>query len=203
MDYLKSIEKPLVLLFLLCLFPLGISAQSIVKGIVNDESGEPVIGATIRVVGTKEGAITDFNGNFQISAAPNAKLNVTYVGYVPQTVNVGERKNINITLKEDASTLNDVVVIGYGTAKRSDISGSIASVDTRSMMKKSPINIADGLKGAAPGVIVTTQDGAPNAMARVRVRGVGTIGNESEPLYVVDGELGITVKVGSEAPGIG
>lgn len=187
MDYLKSIEKPLVLLFLLCLFPLGISAQSIVKGIVNDESGDPVIGATIRVVGTKEGAITDFNGNFQISAAPNAKLNVTYVGYIPQTVNVGERKNINITLKEDASTLNDVVVIGYGTAKRSDISGSIASVDTRSMMKKSPINIADGLKGAAPGVIVTTQDGAPNAMARVRVRGVGTIGNESEPLYVVDG----------------
>ena len=187
MDYLKSIEKPLVLLFLLCLFPLGISAQSIVKGIVNDESGDPVIGATIRVVGTKEGVITDFNGNFQISAAPNAKLNVTYVGYIPQTVNVGERKNINITLKEDASTLNDVVVIGYGTAKRSDISGSIASVDTRSMMKKSPINIADGLKGAAPGVIVTTQDGAPNAMARVRVRGVGTIGNESEPLYVVDG----------------
>ena len=171
-----------MLLFLLCLFPVGISAQSIVKGIVNDESGEPVIGATIRVVGTKEGAITDFNGNFQISAASNAKLNVTYVGYIPQTVNVGERKNINITLKEDASTLNDVVVIGYGTAKRSDISGSIASVDTRSMMKKSPINIADGLKGAAPGVIVTTQDGAPNAMARVRVRGVGTIGNESEPL---------------------
>ncbi|MFW9603196.1 MAG: carboxypeptidase-like regulatory domain-containing protein, partial [Prevotella sp.] len=162
MVYFKSIEKPLVLLFLLCLFPVGISAQSIVKGIVNDESGEPVIGATIRVVGTKEGAITDFNGNFQISAASNAKLNVTYVGYIPQTVNVGGRKNINITLKEDASTLNDVVVIGYGTAKRSDISGSIASVDTRSMMKKSPINIADGLKGAAPGVIVTTQDGAPN-----------------------------------------
>lgn len=100
MDYLKSIEKPLVLLFLLCLFPLGISAQSIVKGIVNDESGDPVIGATIRVVGTKEGAITDFNGSFQISAAPDAKLNVTYVGYVSQTVNVGGRKNINITLKE-------------------------------------------------------------------------------------------------------
>lgn len=83
MVYFKSIEKPLVLLFLLCLFPVGISAQSIIKGIVNDESGEPVIGATIRVVGTKEGTITDFNGNFQISAASNAKLNVTYVGYVP------------------------------------------------------------------------------------------------------------------------
>lgn len=194
MDYLKSIEKPLVLLFLLCLFPLGISAQSIVKGIVNDESGEPVIGATIRVVGTKEGAITDFNGSFQISAAPNAKLNITYVGFVPQTVNIGERKNITIILKEDASTLNDVVVIGYGTAKRSDISGSVASVDAKSMMKKAPINLADGLKGAAPGVIVTSQDGAPSAMAQVRIRGVGTINGNSEPLYVVDG-----VQVGTNA----
>ena len=194
MDYIKSIEKPLVLLFLLCLFPVGISAQSIVKGIVNDESGEPVIGATIRVVGAKEGTITDFNGSFQISVAPNAKLNVTYVGYVPQTVSVNGRKSINITLKEDASTLNDVVVIGYGTAKRSDISGSVASVDAKSMMKKAPINLADGLKGAAPGVIVTSQDGAPNAMARVHIRGVGTVNNESEPLYVVDG-----VQVGNNA----
>ena len=194
MVYFKSIEKPLVLLFLLCLFPLGISAQSIIKGIVNDESGEPVIGATIRVVGTKEGAISDFNGSFQISAAPNAKLNVTYVGYIPQTVNVGGRKNINITLKEDASTLTDVVVIGYGTAKRSDISGSVASVDAKAMMKKAPINLADGLKGAAPGVIVTSQDGAPNAMAQVHIRGVGTVNNVSEPLYVVDG-----VQVGTNA----
>ena len=83
------IEKPLVLLFLLCLFPLGISAQSIVKGIVSDESGEPVIGATIRVVGTNEGTVTDLDGNFQVSAKSNAQLSVSYIGYVTQKVNVG------------------------------------------------------------------------------------------------------------------
>ena len=86
------IEKPLVLLFLLCLFPLGISAQSIVKGIVSDESGEPVIGATIRVVGTNEGTVTDLDGNFQVSAKSNAQLSVSYIGYVTQKVNVGGKR---------------------------------------------------------------------------------------------------------------
>ncbi len=187
MDYFKSIEKPLLFLFLLCLFPLGMSAQSVVKGIVNDEVGESVIGATIRVQGSKDGTITNFDGKFEITVKPDAKLNVSYVGYVSQTVNVAGRKNIIVTLKEEASTLNDVVVIGYGTAKRSDISGSVASVDTKTMLKKSPINVAEGLKGAAPGVIVVSQDGAPNAMSQVRIRGVGTVNGNSEPLYVVDG----------------
>lgn len=93
MRNLKMIEKPLVLLFLLCLFPLGISAQSIVKGIVSDESGEPVIGATIRVVGTNEGTVTDLDGNFQVSAKSNAQLSVSYIGYVTQKVNVGGAKD--------------------------------------------------------------------------------------------------------------
>ena len=94
MRNLKMIEKPLVLLFLLCLFPLGISAQSIVKGIVSDESGEPVIGATIRVVGTNEGTVTDLDGNFQVSAKSNAQLSVSYIGYVTQKVNVGGDKRL-------------------------------------------------------------------------------------------------------------
>lgn len=89
----KMIEKPFVLLFLLCLLPLGVSAQSIVKGIVSDESGEPVIGATIRVVGTNEGTVTDLDGNFQVSAKSNAQLSVSYIGYVTQKVNVGGAKD--------------------------------------------------------------------------------------------------------------
>ena len=151
MKHFKSIERPLVLLFLFCLIPLGITAQNLVKGLVNDESGEPIIGATIRVVGSQEGCITD-------------------------------------------RTLSDVVVIGYGTAKRSDISGSVTSVNTSEMMKRAPVNLAQGLQGSAPGVLVTAQDGAPNAMAQVRIRGVGTINGNSEPLYVVDG-----VQVGTNA----
>ena len=181
-------------LFLLCLFPLGAMAQSIVKGTVNDEAGEPVIGATVKVVGAQSGAITDFNGNFSVEAGSNATLEISYVGYVTEKVKVGGRNNITVVLREDAQMLDNVVVIGYGTMKKSDITGSVVSVNTEDMMKRAPINVAQGLQGAAPGVIVTMQDGSPDAKAQVRIRGVATINGSAAPLYVVDG-----IQVGSNA----
>ena len=190
----KSIEKPLMALFLLCLFPLGALAQSLVKGTVNDEAGEPIIGATVKVQGTQNGAITDFNGNFQIQAASNATLNISYVGYVPQSVKVAGKTNITIVLKEDAQMLNDVVVVGYGTMKKSDISGSVATVDQEAVMKRVPTNIGQALQGAAAGVLVSQQDGSPDGKAAIRIRGVGTINGDASPLYVVDG-----VQVGNNA----
>ena len=190
----KSLEKPLVFLFLLCLFPLGAMAQSVVKGTVNDEAGEPIIGATVKVQGTNAGAITDFNGNFSVQAASNATLNVSYVGYVPQTVNVNGRSNITVVLKEDAQVLNDVVVIGYGTMKKSDISGSVATINKEQMERKVPVNVAQALQGAAAGVLVTNQDGAPGTKSAIRIRGIGTINGDASPLYVVDG-----VQVGTNA----
>jgi len=183
-----------VFLFLLCLFPLGAMAQSIVKGTVNDEAGEPIIGATVKVQGTNAGAITDFNGNFSVQAASNATLNVSYVGYVSQTVNVNGRSNITVVLKEDAQVLNDVVVIGYGTMKKSDISGSVATINKEQMERKVPVNIAQALQGAAAGVMVTNQDGAPGTKSAIRIRGIGTINGDASPLYVVDG-----VQVGTNA----
>ncbi len=190
----KSLEKPLVFLFLLCLFPLGAMAQSVVKGTVNDEAGEPIIGATVKVQGTNAGAITDFNGNFSVQAASNATLNVSYVGYVPQTVNVNGRSNITVVLKEDAQVLNDVVVIGYGTMKKSDLSGSVATINKEQMERKVPVNVAQALQGAAAGVMVTNQDGAPGTKSAIRIRGIGTINGDASPLYVVDG-----VQVGTNA----
>jgi TonB-linked SusC/RagA family outer membrane protein len=190
----KSLQKPLMALFLLCLFPLGAMAQSIVKGTVNDEAGEPIIGATVKVDGTKVGAITDFNGNFTVDASSTSTLTISYVGYETQKVKVNGRSDITIVLKEDATTLNDIVVVGYGTMKKSDISGSVASVNTEQMMKRVPTNIAQGLQGAAPGVMVQMQDGAPDANAQVRIRGVATINGSPDPLYVVDG-----VQVGTNA----
>ncbi|MBQ9678593.1 MAG: TonB-dependent receptor [Prevotella sp.] len=190
----KSLQKPLVFLFLLCLFPLGAMAQSIVKGTVNDETGEPVIGATVKVQGTNEGAITDFDGNFSVKAASNATLSVSYVGYITQQVAVGGRSTINIVLKEDTNTLNDVVVIGYGTMKKSDISGSVATINKEQMERKVPVNIAQALQGAAAGVMVTNQDGAPGTASAIRIRGIGTINGDAQPLYVVDG-----VQVGNNA----
>ena len=176
-------------LFLLCLFPMGALAQSLVKGTVNDEAGEPIIGATVKVQGTNTGAITDFNGNFQIQAASNATLNVSYVGYVPQSVKVAGKTNITIVLKEDAQMLNDVVVVGYGTMKKSDISGSVATVDQEAVMKRVPTNIGQALQGAAAGVLVSQQDGSPDGKAAIRIRGVGTIHGDASPLYVVDGVM--------------
>ena len=191
----KSLQKHFVLLFLFCAIPFGMTfAQSTVQGTVNDESGEPIIGASVKVQGTNDGAITDMNGNFSVKASSNATLTVSFVGYLTQNVKVAGKTNITVVMKEDAQMLNDVVVVGYGTMKKSDISGSVASVNAADMLKRTPTNIAQGLQGAAPGVMVTMQDGAPDANAAVRIRGVATINGNAAPLYVVDG-----VQVGTNA----
>ena len=169
------------------------AAQS-VRGTVTDEAGEPIIGATVRVQGTNDGTVTDMDGRFNIQAASNATLNVSYVGYVSQSVPVSGRSNISVVLKEDAQTLSDVVVIGYGTMKKSDISGSVATINKEQMERKVPTNIAQALQGAAAGVMVTSQDGAPGTASAIRIRGIGTINGDANPLYVVDG-----VQVGTNA----
>ena len=191
----KSLQKHFVLLFLFCSIPFGMSfAQSTIQGTVNDELGEPIIGASVKVQGTNDGAITDLNGSFSVKASSNATLTISYVGYLTQHVKVAGKNNITVVLKEDAQMLNDVVVVGYGTMKKSDITGSVVSVNTEDMMKRAPVNVAQGLQGAAPGVIVTMQDGSPDAKAQVRIRGVATINGSAAPLYVVDG-----VQVGTDA----
>ena len=114
----KSLQKPLVFLFLLCLFPLGALAQGTVKGTVSDAFGDPVIGATVKVQGSSEGTITDFNGNFTVKAASNATLIFSYIGYTTKEVKVNGQSTVNVTLEEDNTTLEDVVVIGYGTMKK-------------------------------------------------------------------------------------
>ena len=133
---------------------MGALAQNVVKGTVNDEAGEPIIGATVKVQGAQQGSITDFDGKFSVEAASNATLEISYVGYVTQKVKVAGNNNLTIVMKEDAQMLNDIVVVGYGTMKKSDITGSVVSVNTEDMMKRAPVNIAQGLQGAAPGVIV-------------------------------------------------
>ena len=166
---------------------MGALAQNVVKGTVNDEAGEPIIGATVKVQGSQQGSITDFDGKFSIQAASNATLEISYVGYVPQKVKVAGQSDITVVLKEDAQMLNDVVVIGYGTMKKSDISGSVATINKEQMERKVPVNVAQALQGAAAGVMVTNQDGAPGTKSAIRIRGIGTINGDANPLYVVDG----------------
>ena len=151
----KSLQKPLVFLFLLCLFPLGAMAQSIIKGTVNDENGEPVIGATVKVKETQKGTITDFDGNYSIEAASNATLVFSYVGYVTQEVKVGGKSTLNITMKEDNTTLNDVVVIGYGTMKKKLVTGATVQVKGDDIAKLNTTNALEAMQSSTPGVQIT------------------------------------------------
>ena len=166
----KSLQKPLMALFLLCLFPLGAMAQGIVKGTVKDVAGEPIIGATVKVEGSKAGAITDFAGDFQIQAGSNATLVVSYVGYETQIVKVAGRNNIAITMTEDNTQLNDVVVIGYGVQRKSDLTGAVASVKSDDIKNLSTTDAAAALQGKVSGVNVLT-NASPGSGADIRVRG--------------------------------
>ena len=184
----KKLQKTLVVLFLLCMIPLGMNAQT-VKGTVNDEAGEPIIGATVKVQGSNEAAITDLDGNFIIKAASNATLNVTYVGYVTQQVQVGGRSNINVTLVEDNTTLNDVVVIGYGTMKKKLVTGATVQVKGEDIAKLNTTNALEAMQSSTPGVQITQSSTQPGKGYKVYIRGIGTTGNSS-PLYVIDGVAG-------------
>ena len=183
----KSLQKPLVFLFLLCLFPLGALAQGTITGTVNDEAGEPIIGASIKVMGTKTGAITDFNGNFSVQADANATLQVSYIGYITATVKANGRNNIVVTLKEDAQTLNDVVVIGYGVQKKSDLTGAVASVKGDEIKNLSTTDAGAALQGKVSGVQIINTSGDPAAGASIRVRGYSSNSGSLGPLLIVDG----------------
>lgn len=190
-----NLKRSIGLLSLLLMIPVWVCAQNItVKGTVKDTSGESMPGVNVLQVGTTNGIITDINGQYQMSVPSNAKLTFSFIGYVTQIVQVAGKTTLDIILKEDAQSLDEVVVVGYGTQRKSDISGSVASVDRESMMRKTPTNVAQGLQGAAAGVLVTAQDGAPDANAAIRIRGVATINGKADPLYVVDG-----VQVGTNA----
>ena len=186
MRIFKSLQKPLVFLFLLCLFPMGVLAQSIIKGTVKDEAGEPIIGASVQVQGTRTGAITDYNGAFSVEAGSNATLVVSYVGCTTETVKVGGRSNISITLKEDVTALNDVVVIGYGVQKKSDLTGAVASVKADALEALSTTDAGAALQGKVSGLNVLT-NGSPGEGADIRIRGYSSNGGNISPLYIVDG----------------
>ncbi len=164
------------------------SAQIKVTGVVTDAQGEPVIGATVKEQGTTGGTVTDFDGNFQMEVkSDKSVLVVTYVGYAPQNVSVGKNTNFNITLKEDATLLQDVVVVGYGTQKKATLTGAVGMVQGDDVLKgRATSNVGTALQGAIPGLTVTRNSSRPTDNAKISIRG-GISANSSDPLILIDG----------------
>ena len=172
----------------LLLIATTLSAQTI-KGNVADNTGEPIIGATVLEQGaTGNGVITDIDGNFTlVLKGSSKKLQVTYVGMKQQVIDVTGKSVVNVVLEDEASTLNDVVVIGYGTVKRKDLTGSVASVNSEVLQAVPVANASEALTGKMAGVQVTTTEGSPDAEVKIRVRGGGSITQSNDPLFIVDG----------------
>ena len=164
---------------------LGDEIQSTVTGTVIDSDGTPLPGASVVEKGTTNGTQTDFDGNFSIDVASGATLLISYIGYSTQEVSVDGRSTINVTMAEDASQLDEVVVTGYGTQTRGDITGSVASVDMDEAIKAPTVNAAEALAGRVSGVTVLT-NGNPGSTPKINIRGFGT-SNNTDPLYIIDG----------------
>ena len=188
MNLKELARKAVSTLFLsmLCLVAFAQGRQ--VNGTVKDAAGEPMIGVNVLVKGTTNGTITDFDGNFSLSGVKdNDVLSVTYIGYITQEVKVGNQKTINVVLKEDTETLDEVVVIGYGTVKKRDLTGSVASVSNEALVANPVADVSQALQGKLAGVSVISQDGRPGASVSIRVRGGGSISQSNDPLFIVDG----------------
>lgn len=182
-------KKLLSVLFLLSFSLASVYAQDIqVKGtVISATDNEPLPGVNVSVKGnTSIGTITDFDGNFILSVPSDATLQISFIGFKTQEIQVAGKPEIHAILKEDTETLEEVVVVGYGVQKKSVVTASIAKVSADDLSATAPVRMDNALKGLAAGVTVTSSSGQPGAAAQIRVRGIGTI-NNSDPLYIVDG----------------
>lgn len=162
--------------------------QQVVKGVVTDTKGEPIVGATVSVIGKTTGAITDLNGRFSLSVGAGTELRISYVGY--KTVTLRAQRDMQVKLEEDAGQLSEVVVVGYGTQKKANLTGAVSTVDlSKTMAGRPQLDVTKALQGAVPGLTITSSSGSINEQASMRIRGVGTLSNKavSNPLIVVDG----------------
>ena len=177
-----------VFLILLAVFGMSVGAlaqQITVNGVVQDTQGEPIIGANILVKGTANGTITDLDGNFQLTTDADAILVISYIGYVSQEVPA--QPVMNVTLREDAEQLDEVVVIGYGSVKKNDLSGSVVAIKAEDMNKGAVTSPQELIQGKVPGLYVSAGDGQPGAGSSIRIRGGASLNASNDPLIVIDG----------------
>ena len=188
--------KAAILAFVLVSMPQSIMAETnksqaveqagSFRGTVVDQNGEPLIGVSILVKGSTTGTVTDFDGNFALDVAQGKTLEVSYVGYATQQIIV-KGSEIKIVLKEDAMKLDELVVVGFGTQKKANLTGSVANVDNKLLENRPLTNLSSGLAGLLPGVSVLQNSGQPGMdIGNINIRGIGTF-NESGPLVIIDG----------------
>ncbi len=183
--------KRLLLFSLFLLFVSGISAQIQVTGVVIDEVDEsPLIGVTVMEVGTQKGVITDIDGNYSITVKDeNSRLSFTYIGKEAKTIRVGNRRKVDVTMGDQANELNELVVIGYGSAKKSDLTGSVASMKASAIEESRSASFTSALAGKIAGVMAIQNGGDPGAGINIKIRGASSVSAGTSPLYVIDGVL--------------
>ena len=158
-----------------------------ISGRIVDENGEAVIGASVTQKGTSNGTVTDVNGRYVLTVPKGSSIQVSYIGYLTQTIKVGNSRQLDINLVEDSHSLDEVVVVGYGQMKKSDLTGSLSSVAVDNEMARFNTGIDHLLQGNAPGVYVNSGNSQPGGLINVRIRGTSTLNGNKEPLYVIDG----------------
>jgi len=175
-----------VAFFVFALSSVTYGQEKTVTGTVSDPSGTPLMGVSIIEKDTQNGTSTDFDGNFSISVSSEATLNFSYVGYLTKAVLVGGQSNMQITLDEDSESLDEVIVVGYGTQKKSDVTGAVGQVKSEDLTKVASVNATEALQGRVAGLTVTKSSGSPGSGVDIKIRGAGTYGN-NQPLYIIDG----------------
>ena len=176
------------LVFVLLASTLMAQNKQITGNVIDDTTKEPLIGVTIVVKGTSAGTITDSDGKFslQIPQGKN-RIEFSYIGYDTQEVLVGDRTEFHIRLKENTKVLDEVVVVGYGTVKRSDLTGSVTSMKGSDLIKQKSVSFMEGMQGHLAGVQVSMQSGEPGAGTQITIRGANSLNSNTQPLYVIDG----------------
>lgn len=163
------------------------AAQNKITGKIVDENGQPAVGANVVVKGTTQGTSTDTKGNYTLSVGKNAVLVFSYLGYKTQEIAVGNKTRIDVSLEADDNVMDEVVVVGYGAMKRSDLTGSVASVSSKDIEGYKSGTVMEALGGQIAGVQITATDGTPGASFDIKIRGIGSVNGDTSPLYIVDG----------------
>ncbi|MFZ4726980.1 MAG: TonB-dependent receptor plug domain-containing protein, partial [Paludibacter sp.] len=195
---IKSVEKKpkyglsiLLLLSFIYFIPflseLSAQTKKTVKGIVTELNGDPIIGANVTILGSSIGTITTLDGSFNLSVPANATLKVTYIGYESQEIAIKTKDFLRISLREDSKSLDEVVVIGYGTSTKRDLTSAVSKVDISSVQNVSVASVNEALAGRMAGVQVTSLGGKPGEAVEIVIRGANSITSNSSPLYVIDG----------------